>query len=148
MKTENKIFLSVTVSMFLFAGIYGYWTHTNTNPAYGSADGIEWVGTVALVMSGLLTGMIWLAFLIIANRIDPRPEDREDGEISDVSGNVGFFSPGSYWPLGLALASTLAGLGLVYMVTWVIVAGGIALLFTIGGLLFEYYTGTRRTGVE
>ncbi|MFC4334655.1 cytochrome c oxidase subunit 4 [Salininema proteolyticum] len=143
MKTENKIFLSVTVTMFIFAAIYGYWTSINENPAYGTPGGVEWVGTVALVMSGLLTGMIWAAFLLISRRIDPRPEDREDGEISDISGPVGFFSPGSYWPLGLALSSVLAGLGLVYMVTWVIVAGGIALLLTVGGYLFEYYTGTR-----
>ena len=43
------------------------------------------------------------------------PEDRPDGEIADGAGEIGFFSPGSYWPFGLALAAAIAGLGLVVL---------------------------------
>ncbi len=64
--------------------------------------------------------------------------------MSDGAGEVGFFSPGSYWPFGLALAALLAGIGLVYWQIWLVAAGMVAVLFATGGLLFEYYTGSRR----
>ncbi|MQM27782.1 cytochrome c oxidase subunit 4 [Glycomyces albidus] len=148
MKTENRLFAIVAVSMFVFAAIYGYWTWENDNPTYGRPGEVEWVGTIALIFSGLLAGMVWLVFWVISRRIDPRPEDRPDGEISDVSGEVGFFSPGSYWPLGLALTAVLCGLGLVFWLPWLMVAGGAALMLAVGGLTFEYYTGTRKLGPQ
>ncbi|WP_100446994.1 cytochrome c oxidase subunit 4 [Glycomyces xiaoerkulensis] len=148
MKTENRLFLIVMVAMFAFAAGYGYWTYIDENPAHGHVGQIEWVGTIALLMSGLLTGMIWAFFWMISRRIDPRPEDRPNGEIADVSGEVGFFSPGSYWPLGLAATAVLAGIGVVFWLPWLMVAGGITVLLATGGLTFEYYTGTRKLGPE
>ena len=148
MKTENRLFFIVMVSMFIFAAIYGWATWYNENPAYGVPGEVEWVGTVGLIFSGLLTGMVWLVFWVISRRIDPRPEDRPDGEISDVSGEVGFFSPGSYWPLGLAFTAVFAGLGVVFWLPWMMFAGGVAILFAVGGLTFEYYTGTRKLGPQ
>jgi hypothetical protein len=44
----------------------------------------------------------------------------------------------------MALASLVAGVGLVYFQVWLLLIGIIAVLITTGGLLFEYYTGTRR----
>jgi hypothetical protein len=148
MKTEHRLFAIVMVSMFVFTGIYAYWTWNNGNPAYGRPYEIEWVGTIGFLFSGLLTGMIWLVFWVISRRIDLRPEDRPDGEIADVSGEVGFFSPGSYWPLGLALTAVISGVGVVFWMPWLIAAGGAALLFAVGGLTFEYYTGTRKLGPQ
>jgi hypothetical protein len=147
MKTEHRLFASIMIFLFLFAGGYALWTYLDKNPAHGQG-GVEPIGTTALIMSGLLTAMVWIYFWMVSRRIDPRPEDREDGEISDVSGEVGFFSPGSYWPLGLAAAGTLAGFGVVYWLPWLMVAGVIAILLAVGGLTFEYYTGTRKLGPE
>ena len=148
MKTEYRLFAIVMVSMFIFAAGYGYWTYLNENPAYGRPNEVEWVGTIGLIFSGLLTGMIWLVFWVIARRIDPRPEDRADGEIADVSGEVGFFSPGSYWPLGLALTAVLTGVGVVFWMPWLITAGVVAVLLAVGGMTFEYYSGTRKLGPQ
>ena len=147
MRTEHRMFFWVMVTFFLFAGIYGYWTITDDTDAMGGS-GMEWVGFTALLLSGLLCFMVWMYFWLISRRIDDRPEDRADGEISDVSGEVGFFSPGSYWPFGLAAFATLAGFGVVYWLPWLMVAGFIGILGTAGGLLFEYYVGTRRFGPE
>ncbi len=83
-------------------------------------------------------------FWFVARRIDLRPEDRPDGEIVDGAGEIGFFSPGSYWPFGLALAVLIAGIGMVYWMWWLIAAGLVGVLIGTGGLLFEYYTGSRR----
>jgi hypothetical protein len=137
MKSEWKLFGLISGFLFVAAIVYGFWTH-------GAQDHIEWIGTVALVLSGLLCMMCFGYFWFVSRRIDPRPEDRPDAEISDGAGEVGFFSPGSYWPFGLALAALVAGIGIVYWQIWLLVAGLVAVMAATGGLLFEYYTGARR----
>ena len=137
MKSEWRLFGIITAFLLLAAIVYGWWTKY-------SLHGVEWIGTVALVLSGLLTTMCTLFFFTVSQRIDLRPEDRPDAEISDGAGEVGFFSPGSYWPLGIAVAALLAGLGLVYWHVWLLAFGLLGILGTTGGLLFEYYTGARR----
>lgn len=138
MKTEWKIFLIVSTFLYGVTILYAAWT-------YGEGGRVEWVGTVALLLSGLLTSMCGGFFWFVSRRIDLRPEDRADGEIADGAGEIGFFSPGSYWPFGLALAASIAGLGLVYWQMWLLAVGLVAVILAACGLLFEYYTGTRRT---
>ncbi|GGM64867.1 cytochrome c oxidase polypeptide 4 [Micromonospora sonchi] len=140
MKTEWRIFLSIAAFLLFTAVLYGAWT-------YGEAGAgrIEWIGTVALLLSATLCTMCGGFFWFVARRIDLRPEDRPDGEIADGAGEVGFFSPGSYWPMGLALSATIGGFGLVYWQLWLLGLGAIAVIFAACGLLFEYYSGTRRT---
>ena len=137
MKTEYKIFLGVSLFLFVTAAVYGVWTN-------GASGGVEWIGTVALILSGLLCAMCGGFFWFVARRIDLRPEDRPDGEISEGAGEIGFFSPGSYWPFGLAASAAIAALGLVYWAWWLLLLGLVAVVFATCGLLFEYYSGTRR----
>jgi hypothetical protein len=138
MKSEYRLFIGIAVVLFLFAALYGGWTA-------GEAGAVEWVGTVALILSGLLTVMAGGYFWFVSRRIDLRPEDRLDAEIEDGAGEIGFFSPGSYYPFGLALCALITGLGLVFWQVWLIAFGAIAVIFAAAGLLFEYYTGTRRS---
>jgi hypothetical protein len=137
MTSEWRLFGLITAFLYLAAVVYAFWTRA-------SLHGVEWIGTTALVLSGTLTVMCTLYFWLVSRRIDPRPEDRPDAEMSDGAGEVGFFSPGSYWPFGLALASLAAGIGLVYWQVWLVAVGLLAVLGATGGLLFEYYTGARR----
>ncbi|MBA3251042.1 MAG: cytochrome c oxidase subunit 4, partial [Geodermatophilaceae bacterium] len=60
-------------------------------------------------------------------------------DISEGAGELGFFSPGSYWPVGLAASAALAGLALAFFYIWLLVIAVAAILITVGGLLFEYY---------
>jgi hypothetical protein len=137
MTSESRLFGLVSAFLFLAAIVYAVWTKY-------SLHGVEWIGITALVLSGLLTTMCTLYFFVVSRRIDPRPEDDPNAEISDGAGEVGFFSPGSYWPFGLALSALIAGLGLVYWQVWLLAAGLLAVLGATGGLLFEYYSGARR----
>jgi hypothetical protein len=139
MRSEWKLFGLISGFLFVMAIIYGFWTH-GAEPLHH----VEWIGTTALVLSGLLCLMCFTYFWFVSRRIDLRPEDQPEAEISDGAGEVGFFSPGSYWPFGIALAALVAGLGLVYWQVWLLVVGMIAVLIGAGGLLFEYYTGARR----
>jgi hypothetical protein len=138
LRTEYKIFGGVAGFLFAVALLYGLWTN-------GETGQVEWVGTVALILSGLLCSMCGGFFWFVARRIDLRPEDRSDGEIAEGVGEIGFFSPGSYWPFGLALSASLAGLGLVFWMWWLIALGLVMVILSACGLLFEYYSGTRHT---
>ena len=138
MKTEYKIFVGVAAFLFGAAIVYGFYTR-------GTGTHVEWVGTVALILSGLLCSMCGGFFWFVSRRIDLRPEDREDGEIAEGAGEICFFSPGSYWPFGLALSAAIAGLGLVFWQWWLVAFGLVAVVFAACGLLFEYYSGTRHT---
>src|SRR4051794_31307036 len=137
MKIEARIFLWVTLFCWVAAAIYGYWTHLD--------DGrIEWAGFVALLLSGGLMGIAGSFFWFVSRRIDPRPEDRSDAEIAEAAGELGFFSPGSYWPLGIGLAAATTAVAFAFVQWWLVAIGAAAILFTTGGLLFEYYVGGRR----
>jgi hypothetical protein len=136
-KIEARIFLAVATFCWVAAAIYGSWTHVE--------DGhIEWAGFAALILSGGLLGISGSFFWFVSRRIDPRPEDRSDAEIAEAAGELGFFSPGSYWPIGIAGAGTVAGLGLAFVQMWLVAIGVGGILFNVGGLLFEYYLGGRR----
>jgi hypothetical protein len=127
-KVEALIFNVITVFCIVAAIVYGVWSR-------------EPIGTTALVLSGGLCALIGGFFWFVSRRIDARPEDRKDAEMSDGAGELGFFSPGSYWPFGIALAAGLMGLALAYWHVWLVILATVALLITIGGLLFEYYVG-------
>ena len=138
MRTEYKLFTGVAVFLFAAAALYAAWTN-------GETGAMEMVGTTALILSGLLCAMCGGFFWFVSRRIDLRPEDRADAEISDGAGEIGFFSPGSYWPFAIALACAVAALGIALWMWWLIAAGMIGVIFAACGLLFEYYSGTRRT---
>ncbi len=57
-------------------------------------------------MTFLLTLLVTFYLGFHASKMDPRPEDRQDAEIADGAGELGFFPPYSWWPLwaGLTLA--------------------------------------------
>jgi hypothetical protein len=139
MRTEYKIFAIVTAFLFVACGVYAWWTWYDS-PTHT----MEWIGVVALFLSGLLCGMCGGYFWFVSRRIDPRPEDRDDSEIADGAGEIGFFSPGSYYPLGIGLATLITGIGIVYLAWWLIGLGIAAILAGAAGLLFEYYTGARK----
>lgn len=138
MKTEWRVFSIVAAFLLAACFVYAGWTR-------GVTGRVEWIGSVALFLSFLLCAMCGGFFWFISRRIDPRPEDRPDADIADGAGEIGFFSPGSYWPFGLGLAAMIAGLGLALWMVWLLVAGLAAVIFAACGLLFEYYSGTRRT---
>jgi hypothetical protein len=138
MKSEYRMFGLVTAFLFVACIVYSFWTR-------GALGGVDWIGATALLLSGLLCGMCAAYFWFVSRRIDPRPEDRPEAEIAEGAGEIGFFSPGSYWPFGLGLTAVSAALGVAYWKVWLLVLGLIGVLVTVGGLLFEYYTGSRRT---
>jgi hypothetical protein len=133
MRTEWRLFGILAGLFFAFAITYAIWTEVE-------GTGVEVAGTTALVLSGALALIVGSYFWFISRRIDPRPEDRLDADIAEGAGELGFFSPGSYWPVTLAGAAALAGFGLAFSEWWLLVVGLVGVLMSVGGMLFEYYT--------
>lgn len=100
--------------------------------------GGEAVGITAIGLSGGLAALIGFYLWFTNKRLgNVLPEDNTSGEISDSAGELGFFSPHSWWPLPLAFCMVLAGLGL--LIGWwltLIAVGG--LLISILGFVLEY----------
>ncbi len=128
MKVESRIFEILTVFCFACALIYGLLSG-------------EPVGIVALTLTGGLTFIVGTYFRFVARRLEERPEDNPEAEVSDGAGDVGFFSPGSYWPIAMAGAAAFMGIGLAIYQWWAILTGMIALIIAICGLVFEYHKG-------
>jgi Cytochrome c oxidase subunit IV len=136
-KVEARLFLGLALFCWVAAAGYGVWSNLTQNH-------VEVVGVAALILSGGLLGIPGGFFWFVSRRIDPRPEDRSDAEIAEAAGDLGFFSPGSYWPVTLAGAASVIGFGLAFEQLWLVLVGVLFLMFSIGGLLFEYYIGGRR----
>jgi Cytochrome c oxidase subunit IV len=127
MKVESRIFEIITAFFFLAAIVYTVLAR-------------EPVGIAALFLTGGLSLIIGTYFRFISRRLDqPRPEDNAEAEVSDGAGDVGFFSPGSYWPIAVAASAALCGVALAFFHVWLLVIGGVILLLTVGGLVFEYH---------
>ena len=100
--------------------------------------GGEAVGITAIGLSGGLAAIIGFYLWFTNKRLgNVLPEDNLIGEISDSAGELGFYSPHSWWPLPVAFCMVLAGLGL--LIGWwltLIAVGG--LLISVLGFVLEY----------
>ena len=110
---------------------------------YAIVDIVYWqvggepLGITAIGLSGALALTIGFYFWTNHKRIGQQPSDNDEGEIADLAGELGFFSPHSWWPLPLALSACTAGLGLV--IGWCLTVIGIgALVVSIIGFTTEY----------
>jgi Cytochrome c oxidase subunit IV len=126
-KSEAYLFIVLAIFFAIITPIYWFVSHDPT-------------GTTALALSFGLAFLLSFYLLFTARRMDPRPEDRKDGEIEDAAGVYGFFSPHSWWPLATASAAALVFLGLVFG-WWLFIIGAVYLVVSVLGMVFEYYRG-------
>lgn len=127
MRIEGGLFGLGFVFYTLLAGVYWYFSRDE-------------IGTTALALTGGMAFLISFYALYTSKRVYPRPEDRLDAEIDEADPEYGFYSPHSWWPLAVAVATIIVVLGLIFAV-WLIVLGVAALVLGLVGLLFEYYRG-------
>ncbi|AHH17097.1 cytochrome c oxidase subunit 4 [Nocardia nova] len=137
MKVEARIFELLTVFFIIVAVVYGFFTGQ-------SRTGVEWAGTTAIVLTAGLTLIVGTYFRFVARRLDLRPEDYEEAEIVDGSGDLGFFSPGSFWPILLAGSASVTAIGFAFFQYWLIALGVICVLTSVAGLVFEYHVGPEK----
>lgn len=131
MKIEGYVF--GFIALFLVPVTAFYWVLSD-DPA----------GTTLLALSIGLAFMVGYYLLFTARRMEARPEDRPAAEVSEGSGEIGFFPPHSWWPIALAASFTVTCLGLVIGPFLVVIGFGL-LVVTVLGFLFEYYVGINRS---
>ena len=128
MRASGRLF-ALLATFFTLTGVVYWWL--SNEPA----------GTAALIFTGALGFLIAFYLLFTARRVEPLPEDDDEGDIAEGAGPQGFFSPYSWWPLPVGLGGAIVALGFVFLMWWMIILGGLVTLFGVTGMLFEYYHG-------
>ncbi|WP_159797546.1 cytochrome c oxidase subunit 4 [Puerhibacterium puerhi] len=129
MKIEIKLFLWLTPFFLVVGVIYGLLT--------------EWeepVGFLGIPLVGGLMAMVGAYLALTARRIDPRPEDDEDGDIEEGAGDQGVYAPWSWWPLVLGSAAAVGFLGMA-VGWWVVYIGFMIGVIALVGWVFEFSRG-------
>ena len=100
--------------------------------------GGEEVGIAGMLLSACLAGMVGFYVWFTQKRIGVTlPEDNLTAEISDGAGELGFYSPHSWWPLPVALSACVFALGLI-IGWWLSLIGLGDLVISIIGMVTEY----------
>ena len=136
MNVTAKLFWVLAVFFFTVAGIYTFWAIIDP-----FTQRIEWIGTLALTLCGILSALI--AFYVMrAYRAQggELAEDRDDANIDDGDAEQGHFSPWSWWPVTLAAGAALVFLGVAAGV-WIAYIGAVVVVVSLMGWVFEYYRG-------
>ncbi len=125
MKVNWRLFAFLSVFYVIMTIIYYY-------------IGGEAVGITGMLLSACLAGMVAFYVWFTQKRIGTAiPSDNEDAEIADDAGELGFYSPHSWWPLPVAVSAVAMSLGLIIGWWLTLIALG-ALIISIIGMVTEY----------
>jgi hypothetical protein len=122
------------------------WLFVGCAAFFGASDIVYWhfskdpTGTTALALSVGLAFLTGFYLLFTGRRLPRRPEDNPAGEIAEGTGELGFFSPHSWWPLITGLSAAVAALGAA-VGWWLFLIGMLFVLLSAIGFVFEYYRG-------
>ena len=123
MKFEGILFVGCAIFFGVVDIVYWYFSKDPT-------------GTAALALAVGLAFLTGFYLLFTGRRLPERPEDNPDAEIEEGTGELGFFSPHSWWPLYVGLACALAAFG-VAVGWWLFLIGLLAVFLTTIGFVFE-----------
>ena len=124
MKASYRLFIGLAVFYSITAVFY-------------YALGGEAVGITCIALSAGLASIIGFYIWFNSKRMGLLPQDNQISEIADGAGELGFYSPHSWWPLPVALSACAAGLGLLLGWWLTLIAVG-ALFVSIFGFVLEY----------
>ncbi|PCN47239.1 cytochrome c oxidase subunit IV [Curtobacterium sp. 'Ferrero'] len=134
MRANKNLFWILFVFFVLADAAYTIW-------ALISDGKVEWVGTVAIGLTGIMSAFI--AFYlgkVMSSQGGVLPEDRADANIEDGDAELGHFSPWSWWPIFLAGSTGLIFLG-VAAGLWIVPIGLALVAVSLVGWVYEYYRG-------
>jgi hypothetical protein len=125
-KVEGYLFAFIAAFLAPIDVIYWFTSHDPT-------------GTTAIALAVALGTLVGSYLLVSASRMEPRPEDRQDAEISEGTGEIGFFSPYSWAPLWCAMSAATIFAGVVFG-WWLSFLGVAFAIPAVGSMVFEYYS--------
>ena len=125
MNANWKLFSGLAVFYVIMAVVYYY-------------VGGEAVGITGMILAACLAGMVGFYLWFTQKRIGTiMPADNLTAEISDGAGELGFYSPHSWWPLPVAASAIAIGFGLI-IGWWLTLIAVVALVISIIGWVTEY----------
>jgi hypothetical protein len=125
MKVNWQLFVGLSVFYVLMSVVYWY-------------VGGEAVGITGMILASCLAGMVGFYLWFTQKRIGTiMPADNHTAEIADGAGELGFYSPHSWWPLPVAASAIAVGFGLI-IGWWLTLIAVVALVFSIIGWVTEY----------
>jgi hypothetical protein len=134
MKTNVVVFWVMALYFLVLTAVYTVWAIIDTGV-------VEWIGTIAIGLSGILATFIAFYLQVqMRNQGGVLPEDRLDADIDDGDPELGFYSPWSWWPMMLAAGAAIAMLGMSVGI-WVAFYAIPVVLIALVGWSFEYYRG-------
>jgi hypothetical protein len=134
MKTNIGVLWVMAVYFFALTAVYTVWAIIDTGV-------VEWIGTIAIGLSGILATFIAFYLQVqLRNQGGVLPEDRLDADIDDGDPELGFYSPWSWWPFMLAAGAAIAMLGFAVGI-WVAFYAIPVVLIALVGWSYEYYRG-------
>ena len=136
MKSNVVIFSILTAYFVIVATVYTVWNVISNGR-------LEWAGSIAIILSGALTGFI-AAYLALARKKQGGVlvEDLPNSDIDDGDPEIGEFSPWSWWPMFLAFSIALVVLGLsIGFSFWLTFLALPLVLIGVVGWVYEYYRG-------
>lgn len=118
---------------------------------FAIADVVYWIfskdptGTTALALAVAMAMLVGYYLLYTQKRVPKQElyEDNTEAEIADGAGEIGFYSPHSWWPLALAGSAAVAFVG-IPIGWWLVIIGGMLTMLSTVGWVFEYYRGEFR----
>lgn len=127
MRIEGWVFGGIALFIAIMTPLYWYLSNDPT-------------GTAALTLTFSLCSLISLYLFVTGRRLPSRPEDRKNAEVHEGAGELGFFSPHSFWPLfvGLSVAVAVGGVAIGW---WLFVIAAAFVTVSVCGFVFEYYRG-------
>jgi len=139
-RTNTGLWWLLSGFFLLMAVVYTTW-NILAYPQLPIVNAIEWVGSVALLFTCLMSALI--AFYV--GRVHHAqggelPEDVLTSDIDDGDPELGEFSPWSWWPIVLAFSAAVALLGLA-VGAWLFPIGLAVFVVAIVGWVYEYYRG-------
>ena len=127
MKSEKTIFGALGIYFLIVGAAYYFLTE-------------ELVGTVALILTAVMSFIITTYLAVAGKQTGRRLEDDVDAEIYHGAGELGFFPPQSIWPLWVALTIGVICLGPVF--GWWLTLAGIGMgLWSVTGWVMQFYRG-------
>jgi hypothetical protein len=122
------------------------WLFLGCGVFFGCSDIVYWylskdpTGTTALALAVGLAILTGFYVLFTGRRLPIRPEDNDIAEIAEGTGEIGFFSPHSWWPLFLGFSCAVTAVGVAFG-WWLVLIGMCMVVFCTIGFVFEYYRG-------
>jgi len=125
MRVEGYVFSIVGVFAVIVDIIYWIYSHDPT-------------GTAALALTAGMGFLVGFYLLFTGKRIGMRPSDLADAEVADGAGELGHFTPGSYYPFFIAASATVTVSGFIFGI-WLCFLGGLLTVFFVICLVFENF---------